>query len=50
MGEFLSVPIKEKVSEDNENSFVNFIFNILVKIWSLWNAGMEKKNGGFAHQ
>jgi len=22
MGEFLSVPIKEKVSEDNENSFV----------------------------
>ena len=28
MGEFLSVPNKEKVSEDIENNFVIYLFNI----------------------
>ena len=27
MGEFLSAPIKDKFSEDNENSTVSIIFN-----------------------
>lgn len=27
MGEFLSTPIKEKISEDNENTLVLIIFN-----------------------
>jgi hypothetical protein len=38
MGEFLSVPIKDKVSEDNENSIVLFFY--LVTIWGLWHAGL----------
>jgi hypothetical protein len=56
MGEFLSTPIKDKVSEDNEDKNVTLtnkkfspkIFNI-DKIWSLWNARMEKENGRFSH-
>ena len=29
MGEFLSTPIKEKVSDDGENSFVSIRFKII---------------------
>ena len=30
MGEFLSTPIKDKVSEDNENKTVKFTHNIIL--------------------
>jgi len=56
MGEFLSTPIKEKVSEDNEDQFVRkktyfkLKFKFLIdKIWSMWNARLEKKNGRFSY-
>jgi hypothetical protein len=51
MGEFLSTPNKEKHSEDSDNSLVTkFEINpILATLWSQWNAGMEKKNGGFTY-
>ncbi len=45
MGEFLSTPIKEKVSEDSENSLVIYLINQLVKIRCMWHARMEKENG-----
>lgn len=32
MGEFLSTPIKEKVSEDNEDQFVRKKFNLNFKL------------------
>lgn len=49
MGEFLSTPIKDKISEDNDNSLV--LFNLtIVKIRRLWNAGMEEENGGLPHK
>ena len=50
MGEFLSVPNKEKISEDTENTFVREI--IIYKIdpyWSKRNARLEKAYGGFSH-
>ena len=47
MGEFLSTPIRDKVSEDNENEIVPS-FN-LVKIRSLWHARLAQKNGRLAH-
>jgi len=56
MGEFLSTPVKEKISNDGENSFVNnlflkiYFFNYLVKIWFLLYARLEKKNGRFPHK
>jgi hypothetical protein len=52
MGEFLSTPIRDKVSEDNENEIVKEIINNLyklVKIRSMWYARMEKKNGRFSY-
>jgi hypothetical protein len=49
MGEFLSTPIRDKVSEDNENSLVNINLNRLDKIWCMWHARLEKKNGGLTH-
>ena len=50
MGEFLSVPNKEKHSDDGENSFVKQFFNCeLAKIRGLWNARMEEKNGRCAY-
>lgn len=48
MGEFLSTPNKDKISEDNENIFVR-ISLISVTLWGLWHAGMEKEDGGFPH-
>jgi hypothetical protein len=49
MGEFLSTPNKEKISEDGENSFVICYFLILGKIWGMRDAGLEEKDGGFSH-
>lgn len=51
MGEFLSTPIKDKVSEDGESDSVNKIYLIIyiVKIRSMWNARMEKANGRFSY-
>lgn len=48
MGDFLTTPNKEKVSEDNECPTVKILL-IVVKIWRIWYAGVEKKNGGFPH-
>ncbi len=47
MGEFLSVPIKDKVSEDNENSIVQ-TFN-LVKIRCMRDARMAQAHGGLSY-
>ncbi len=49
MGEFLSAPIKDKVSEDNENHLVFLVINILVEIRGLWNAMLEKTHGRFSY-
>ena len=48
MGEFLSQPNKDKHSDDGENSFVinnlyKFYIIIIVKIWFIRYARMEKK-------
>ena len=55
MGEFLSTPVKEKISDDGENSVViNYIFNYLfidiVKIWFMFYARLEKKTGRFTYK
>jgi hypothetical protein len=47
MGEFLSTPIRDKVSEDGENELV--LFNNIDQIWGKWNARLEKKNGRFSY-
>jgi hypothetical protein len=47
MGEFLSTPIRDKISEEGENEYVNY--TNLDKIWSFWNAWMEKENGRLSH-
>jgi len=49
MGEFLSAPIKDKVSEDSESSTVKFFIIVTVTICNLWNARLEKKNGRFSY-
>ncbi len=50
MGEFLSTPIKDHVSEDGENAIVRNKFKLLVTLRSLRYARMEEKNGRFAHK
>jgi hypothetical protein len=50
MGEFLSAPIKDKVSEDVEGNTVKIFLTILVEICKLWNARLEKKNGRLPYQ
>ena len=52
MGPYLSVPKKEKNSEDGENSKVTLTFiqidvnyDVIDEIWSVWNARMEKHYG-----
>jgi hypothetical protein len=45
MGEFLSTPIKDKVIEDGENSYV-YISYKKVSFCSRRYARMEKENGG----
>ena len=54
MGEFLSVPVKDKVSDDGENSVVKnknfkYLFNNIVKIWVMFYARLEKKTGRFSY-
>ena len=54
MGEFLSVPVKDKVSDDGENSVVKnkifkLFFNSIVKIWFMFYARLEKKTGRFPY-
>ena len=54
MGEFLSTPVKEKISDDGENSVVKnkifkLFFNNIVKIWFMFYARLEKKTGRFPY-
>jgi hypothetical protein len=44
MGEFLSIPIRDKVTEEGEGSKV-IIFNS-AQVCCLWYARLEKENGG----
>lgn len=55
MGAYLTVPRREKESENGENTKVSInTYNRvckpdLVEIWSNRNARMEKYHGGFPH-
>jgi hypothetical protein len=53
MGEFLSTPVKEKISDDGENSFVSIFYNNILKIAKIrfmLYARLEKKNGRFSYK
>lgn len=50
MGEFLSTPIRDKVSEDSDNSLVIIRFNQLDQIRCMWDARLEKENGRLTHK
>jgi len=52
MGEYLSTPLRDKETEEGSNTLVNhsnFLIMSLVEIRSMWDVGMEKRNGGFSH-